>query len=301
MKCIIKPLLLVCIMMWSVAVGAAADNIVSIGTVEGQPGDTVVLQIGLANTENVSSAQVSIPFDARLELVENSAKVTGRTSEHRVTAGVKDGKLNIFVYSMTMGDIAPGDGSIATVELKLGKEPSNIVLRADKVVLTDSKGLVLPNATATDGSATISCAKAEYSSMLLDYGRVPIRSSYQQMVTVSNVGNAPLMIEGVEFSAAEFSCNEKFPIEIAAGSSRDFTLAYAPVERGAITEEAKFITNSIYKLNTVKIKAVPFAVNELHVENVSGVADDTVTVSLKMNNMDAITGRADYEHHASGC
>ena len=58
MKCIIKPLLLVCIMMWSVAVGAAADNIVSIGTVEGQPGDTVVLQIGLANTENVSSAQV---------------------------------------------------------------------------------------------------------------------------------------------------------------------------------------------------------------------------------------------------
>ena len=290
MKCIIKPLLLVCIMVWSVAVGAAADNIVSIGTVEGQPGDTVVLQIGLANTDNVSSAQVSIPFDARLELVENSAKVTGRTSEHRVTAGVKDGKLNIFVYSMTMGDIAPGDGSIATVELKLGKEPSNIVLRADKVVLTDSKGLVLPNATATDGSATILCAKAEYSSMLLDYGRVPIRSSYQQMVTVSNVGNAPLMIEGVEFSAAEFSCNEKFPIEIAAGSSRDFTLAYAPVERGAITEEAKFITNSIYKLNTVKIKAVPFAVNELHVENVSGVADDTVTVSLKMNNMDAITG-----------
>ena len=289
-KCIIKPLLLVCIMVLSVAVRAAADNTVSIGTVAGKPGDTVELQIGLANTNNVSSVQVSIPIDARLALVENSAKATDRTSGHNVTAGVKDGKLNLFVYSLSMGDIAPGEGTIATVRLKLGNEPSDLVLSADKVVLTDHNGSALPHATATDGRATISCAKAEYSSRLIEYGRVPIRSSYQQTVSVSNVGNAPLVVSGVEFSAAEFSCAESFPAEIAAGSSKVFTLTYAPMERGGITEEAKFITNSVYKLNTVKLKALPFAVNELHVENVSGVADSTVTVSLRMNNMDAITG-----------
>ena len=102
MKCIIKPLLLVCIMVLSAAVCAAAGNIVSIGTVEGKPGDTVELWIGLANTDNVSSVQVSIPIDSRLELVENSATATDRTSGHCVTAGVKDGKLNIFIYSMSM-------------------------------------------------------------------------------------------------------------------------------------------------------------------------------------------------------
>ena len=290
MKCIIKPLLLVCIMVLSVAARAAADNIISIGTVEGKPGDTVELQIGLANTDNVSSVQVSIPIDSRLQLVENSAKATDRTANHSVTAGVKDGKLNIFVYSLSMGDIASGNGTVATVKLKLGNEPSDIVLAADKVVLTDSNGNVLSDATATEGRATILCAKAEYSSMLIDYGRVPIRSSYQQTVTVNNVGNAPLLVNGVEFSAAEFSCDEAFPTEIAAGSSKVFTLNYAPVERGAITEEAKFITNSIYKLNTVKLKAQPFAVNELHVADASGIADSVVTISLRMNNMDDITG-----------
>ena len=277
-------------MILSVAVSAVADNIVGISTVEGKPGDTVELQIGLTNTDNVSSVQVSIPLDPRLSLVENSAKTTGRTNGHSVTAGVKDGKLNVFVYSMSMGNIAAGNGTIATVKLKLGNEPSEISLSADKIVLTDSEGNTIGNTASTSGSATIRCAKATYSSMFIDYGRVPIRSSYQQTVQVSNVGNAPLSVSGVEFSATEFSCSESFPMEIAAGGSRMFTLNYAPVERGGITEEAKFITNSIYKLNTVKLQALPFAVNELHVEDVSGIADSIVTVSLRMNNMDPITG-----------
>ena len=289
-KSIIKHLLLVCIMILSVAARAAADNIIDIGSVEGKPGDIVELRVGLTNSDNVSSVQVSIPIDSRLELVENSAMTTDRTSKHKVTAGVKDGKLNIFVYSMSMDAIAPGSGDIVTVRLKLGNAPSSITLSADKVVITDSNGTTLPGAAATDGSATILCAKSEYSTLEIDYGRVPIRSSYQQTVRVSNVGNAPLIISGLQFSATEFSCNEAFPIEIGAGSSREFTINYAPVERGGITEEVKFLCNSIYKLNTVKLKALPFAVNELHVENAEGVADSIVTVALRMNNMDDITG-----------
>ena len=289
-KSIIKHLLLVCIMILSVAAHAAADNIVDIGSVEGKPGDIVELRVGLTNSDNVSSVQVSIPIDSRLELMENSAMTTDRTSKHKVTAGVKDGKLNIFVYSMSMDAIAPGSGDIATVRLKLGNAPSSITLSADKVVITDSNGTTLPGATATDGNATILCAKSEYSTLEIDYGRVPIRSSYKQTVRVSNVGNAPLIISGLQFSATEFSCNEAFPIEIEAGSNREFTINYAPVERGGITEEVKFLCNSIYKLNTVKLKALPFAVNELHVENAEGVADSIVTVALRMNNMDDITG-----------
>ena len=289
-KSIIKHLLLVCIMILSVAARAAADNIIDIGSVEGKPGDIVELRVGLTNSDNVSSVQVSIPIDSRLELVENSAMTTDRTSKHKVTAGVKDGKLNIFVYSMSMDAIAPGNGDIATVRLKLGNAPSSITLSADKVVITDSNGTTLPGAAATDGNATILCAKSEYSTLEIDYGRVPIRSSYQQTVRVSNVGNAPLIISGLQFSATKFSCNESFPIEIEAGNNREFTINYAPMERGGITEEVKFLCNSIYKLNTVKLKALPFAVNELHVENAEGVADSIVTVSLRMNNMDDITG-----------
>lgn len=289
-KSIIKPLMLVCFMILSVAARATADNIVNIGTVEGKPGDIVELQFGLQNSDDVSSIQISIPLDPRLELVDDSGIGTDRTSMHRVTVGVKDGKLNIFVYSMSMGNIATGSGTIAKLKLKLGNEPSDITLHADKVVLTDSNGATIKDVASTDGNASILCAKAEYSTMAIDYGRVPIRSSYQKSVKVNNVGNVPLVISGLKFSAAEFSCDETFPIEIAAGDCREIILTYAPVKRGGITEEVKFINNSVYKLNTVKLEALPFAVNELHVENAVGVADSVITVSLRMNNMDHITG-----------
>lgn len=289
-KSIIKPLMFVCFMILSVAARATADNIVNIGTVEGKPGDIVELQFGLQNSDDVSSIQISIPLDPRLELVDDSGIGTDRTSMHRVTVGVKDGKLNIFVYSMSMGNIATGSGTIAKLKLKLGNEPSDITLHADKVVLTDSNGATIKDVASTDGNASILCAKAEYSTMAIDYGRVPIRSSYQKSVKVNNVGNVPLVISGLKFSAAEFSCDETFPIEIAAGDCREIILTYAPVKRGGITEEVKFINNSVYKLNTVKLEALPFAVNELHVENAVGVADSVITVSLRMNNMDHITG-----------
>ena len=289
-KSIIKPLMLVCFIILSVAARATADNIVNIGTVEGKPGDIVELQFGLQNSDDVSSIQISIPLDPRLELVDDSGIGTDRTSMHSVTAGVKDGKLNIFVYSMSMGNIATGSGAIAKLKLKLGNEPSDITLHADKVVLTDSNGATIKDVASTDGNASILCAKAEYSTMAIDYGRVPIRSRYQKSVKVNNVGNVPLVISGLKFSAAEFSCDETFPIEIAAGDCREIILTYAPVKRGGITEEVKFINNSVYKLNTVKLEALPFAVNELHVENAVGVADSVITVSLRMNNMDPITG-----------
>lgn len=289
-KSIIKPLMLVCFMILSVAARATADNIVNIGTVKGKPGDIVELQFGLQNSDDVSSIQISIPLDPRLELVDDSGIGTDRTSMHRVTVGVKDGKLNIFVYSMSMGNIATGSGTIAKLKLKLGNEPSDITLHADKVVLTDSNGATIKDVAYTDGNASILCAKAEYSTMAIDYGRVPIRSSYQKSVKVNNVGNVPLVISGLKFSAAEFSCDETFPIEIAASDCREIILTYAPVKRGGITEEVKFINNSVYKLNTVKLEALPFAVNELHVENAVGVADSVITVSLRMNNMDHITG-----------
>ncbi|MBR5102943.1 MAG: hypothetical protein IK092_07445, partial [Muribaculaceae bacterium] len=42
--------------------------------------------------------------------------------------------------------------------------------------------------------------------------------------------------------------------------------------------------------NTIRVIADSFAVNELHVENASGIADSTVTIPLRVNNMDAISG-----------
>lgn len=273
--------------------GTRADNVVSIGSASGTPDEEVTLSISLQNTSQVAALQLSVPLDEELSYVDGSASLTERCSaSHNVTAGVKNGVLNVMVYSLDMTAISGTEGEVATLRLKLGNQPKTIALSASKLLLTDTEGNTISDATATNGSVSIRCAKAEYGSMTVDFGRVPIRSTYQRTLTVRNVGNEPLVVTGLEFQnyVTKFSSTTQFPLTIAAGGSSSINITYAPEERGTVNETVKVLCNSISKLNTITLMAQPFAVNELHVQPASGTADETVTVSLTMNNMDAISG-----------
>lgn len=126
----------------------------------------------------------------------------------------------------------------------------------------------------------------------IDFGAVPIHNTYQKSLIVRNVGNEPLEVTGLQFAnyVTKFSSSTQFPLTVAAGGSANINITYAPEERGTVSETVKVLCNSISKLNNITLKAEPFAVNELHVQPAAGVADETVTVALTMNNMDAISG-----------
>ena len=156
--------------------GARADNVVSIGTASGAPGDEVTVSIGLQNSDAVSSLQVSIPLDERFSFVDGSASLGSRGNGHSVTAGVKDGEINIMVYSLGLAALAGNEGEVVTFRLKLGNQPSDIALTVSKLIVGDTSGNSL-SATAQSGSVSIRCAKAQYSTMTVDFGSVPIRST----------------------------------------------------------------------------------------------------------------------------
>ncbi len=278
-------LILLCI-----GIGAKASNVITISSTEGAPGDEVTVSIGLENSDAVSTLQLSIPLDENLTLVTGSGQLGSRCSSHSLTVGVKDGVLNVFIYSLSMAAITGNDGEVANFKLKLGNQPATIALTPTKTVLTNTDGQTV-DASANSGEVTIRCAKAQYSTMEVDFGEVPIRSIYQQTVTVTNVGNADLTVTGLTFSDVNvFSSTTALPITVGAGASRELNITYAPVERGSISKTLKVECNSISKLNTIALKAQPFAVNELHVQDASGISDEEVTVKMTMNNMDAISG-----------
>ena len=229
-------------------------------------------------------------LDENLTLVDGSGLLGSRCSNHSLTVGVKDGVLNVFIYSLSMTTIAGNTGEVACFKLKLGNQPATISLTPSKAVLTNAAGTTM-EATSEAGSVTIRCAKAQYSTMEVDFGEVPIRDTYTRTVTVTNVGNADLAITGLNYSDNNiFSTTTELPLTVGAGASNDINITYKPVERGSINKTLKVECNSVSKLNTITLKAQPFAVNELHIQNVSGISDEEVTISMTMNNMDAISG-----------
>ena len=285
-----KKLVITCLLAFlAAAVCTKASNTITMGSASGSPGDTVTVTVTLNNTDNISAMQLQMPLPDNCSLVEGSASTCTRTQSHSVTAGVKDGILNLLVYSASMAEITGNSGDVMTFQLKLGNQPSMTTLVPAKVILTDTGGHVI-EATAGSGTVTVASAKATYSAETIDFGRVPIRGIYTKELTINNVGNAPLTVTDLEFSAPEFTSATVLPLTIEAGSSHTITLQYAPVERGQVNQRLKVICNSSSRLNNIALKATPFAVNELHIDNVSGIADSTVDIHLRMNNMDAITG-----------
>lgn len=283
---------IIAVLLLCFGLGARADNVVTIGTANGAPDEEVTISVSLTNSDVVSSLQVLIPLDEQLSFVEGSAGLTSRCGNHSATAGVKDGALSLIIYSLNLTAFSGNEGEVATFRLKLGNQPGNIALAVSKVILTDASGNGIEGATATNGNVNIRCAKAQYSTTTVDFGQVPIRSTYHQDVEVTNVGNEPLTVSGLQFSTypTRFSSETDFPLTIEAGNSATIDIKYEPDTRGTVSETVKVVCNSISKLNNITLKAQPFAVNELHIQPAEGIADETVTVSLKMNNMDAISG-----------
>ena len=282
----IVMLLLACL---DASLGLQADNIIHIGNASGSPGEEATVSVALTNSDAVSAMQLQVTLPEGISLVDGSAELSSRATDHSATIGVKDGVLNIMVYSMNMTALSGNEGDVVSFRVRLGNQPGQFALSAQEVILTGADGNVL-GASATNGSVTIVAPKAQYNSMTVDFGHVPIRDTYTKTVTVSNVGNAPLTVEGLVFSDGAFSSTTTFPLTIDAGGNATVNITYAPTERGAIEETMKVVCNNISKLNTIKLTADPFAVNELHVQNASGIADETVTLNLTMNNMDDITG-----------
>jgi hypothetical protein len=273
----------------AICLPARAENLVTLPTVTGSPGDEVTLTIALDNTDAVSAMQLQIPVTPDVTVVTGSETLGSRAATHSATVGVRDGVLNVMVWNTAMTTFTGNSGEVLSFRLLLGNEPGTVNLVANKVTLTDADGNTLP-ATATSGSVTISAPKAQLATRDIDFGHIPIRDVYHQSLQVANVGTAPLIISGIEPSAPEFSSTTVFPYTIEPSNTGYVDITYSPVERGAIEETVRLLSNNIAGTNTIRVVADPFAVNELHVENATGIADSTVTIPLRVNNMDAITG-----------
>lgn len=267
---------------------AMAGNTITLTSAQGHPGDEVEVAVMLTNDAEVTALEVRIPLHDALRYVEGSSVInTERSNGHAISAAEQDGKLKICIYSLGLTSLKGTEGEVCRFKLKLGKEPATYTL-TPTVVMSDAGGSAIAY-NVVSGTVTLLSPKIEVSTPTIDYGRVPIRSSYTKTMTVRNCGNEPLDITDIAFDNVDLSASS-VPCTIAAGSAHSFTLTYAPLQRGTVTSNVTITSNAINpKAGKAIVKAQPYSVNELHVQRVEGISDQEVTIVLKMNNMEPIT------------
>lgn len=277
----------------AVAAPAQAADVLTIGSAEGSPGSEVEVSVDLANTTPIAALQIAIPLDGNTHYIAGSAKLSERCAgSHTVSARETGDTVRVIVVSQQLQTIGAGSGRLFSLRLALGRKPGSIPLQATGIIATDAGGNRVDIDSPAGATATTRCALATLNGgdRRIDFGRVPIRATYTRQLTISNDGNAPLTVEALEFSSPCHSSPTALPLTIEAGASREVVVSYAPVERGEAEDTLRVVSNSVSRLNTVKLTAAPYAVNELHIACPGGESDAEATVSISMNNMDAVSG-----------
>lgn len=265
-----------------------ASNTVQLSSAQGHPGDTVTLTLAMDNSDAVVALQTMIPLCGQLTYVPGSCVLTDRGSSHYVSATVLRDTLRIYSYSMSLTPYSGNSGALLTFRVVLKKEPATYTLPLCSTLLSSATGASLA-ANTTAGAVTILAPKIALSTSSINYGHIPIRSTYTQNVTVRNVGNEPLMLSSVSFSDNTLSVANA-TLTIPAGSQQSLTIQYAPTVASAVTYQAVFHSNAHVGDSMLTILADPFSVNELRPLYAEGETDSIVTISLRMNNMDSIVG-----------
>ena len=267
---------------------AYAENSLQLSSAQAHPGDTVTLTLSMDNTDAVVAMQAMIPLHGQLTYVPGSCALTPRGGSHYVSATVLHDTLRIYSYSLSLTPYGGDSGDLLSFKVILKKEPGTYTLPLCSAMLSSATGSSL-NVTTTAGSVTILAPKIALSTNSIDYGHVPIRSTYTQSVTVRNIGNEPLAMTGITFNDNTLSAINVAQT-VAAGGQTTLTVQYAPVVPGAVNLSAVIHSNARVGDSVLSIAADPFSVNELRPLNAAGETDSIVTVSLRMNNMDSIVG-----------
>lgn len=247
----------------------------------------------LENSDAVTALQVDIPLNTNLQYIDGSATLDSyRSNCHQLVAHAANDTLHVTIFSLSQAALNGEDGDVFTFSVRLGNEPATYPLTAE-LTLAGANSQQL-TANVEPSSLTIFSPKIEVVTKSLDYGHIPIRATYTRSLQVRNTGNEPLHISDILFSAPEFSVTETtFTIE--AGQTQSIIVTFAPMLHGAISENVRLRSDAIndpdvYGANICQLIADPFSVNELRMQAAAGISDDTVTVRVRMNNMESIVG-----------
>ena len=261
---------------------------VSLSSAQGHPGEQVQLGLSLTGSAQVSACQFNIPLPEGLTYVEGSAALddTRATATHQLSVGQTGNTLTILVHSIQLDVLQGTSGELLHFSLLLGSLPGDHELQP-AAVLSDPQGNSVGCGTPASAVVTILSPKATIGEAAVDFGRIPIRSTYTKPFAVTNTGNEPLQVTGFDCSATSLSVSP-LTATIAAGQMQTFTLSYSPELPGDEQASVTVMSNGVGAAPVLSVVAQPFSVNELAVGSASGGSGDEVAISVSVQNMEPL-------------
>ena len=264
-----------------------ADNTISVSASDDKPGAEVGVSVAMTNTDGIVAAEFEIPLDGNMTYVDGSFSVEAdRLVDHQTSISYSDGTLRVYIFGTSLTALTASSGTFFSFKLRLGSAPGKYSL-TPKVILSNAEGKKV-DCTVKGTSVTILASLARWDTTSIDFGHVPVKSTYEKTVVLSNTGTSRLTVSSIAFTSDAFTCTDtSFSIE--AGGSKTLTVVFAPQNYGTVNESLTIESDAAGGAQTVELRADPYSVNELHVGSAEGKYNTEAAVALDMTNMEEIT------------
>lgn len=276
--------------LWLLTAAAAttvfAANRVTLGGTSGTPGEVVEVSVGLESDVPSEGLQLSLTLPEGTQLEAGSAAAAGRAAQLSASGGVRDGRLNLTLYSLNRAAIAAGSGEVMTFRLALGATPLTAPLEASAVMAGTSGERIDATcdvSTLTIRGAALSLKQREYS-----LGRVALGEEQSLTVAVTNSGTEPLELSGLDGAPAGWTLDGT--ATIAPGATGNARLRYVPSQRGLTDAVMRFAGNAGGTVPPLIVHSDGFGRNEMTLSATAVKGGEEATVNVALKNYDAVCG-----------
>jgi hypothetical protein len=269
-----------------------AQNTLKIGQYQVLPNTNFVVQLIADNTDPFVAFQVDIPIPAGFSYVDGSAILNAsRISGHALTASLLSGNiLRLIGYSVGNVAFSGNSGTLVSFTLTSGAAPATYALELNQPLLGNGQSANIITGSA-NGSVSVLAPNIIVSTSALDYGRVPLGTTAEQTVEISNTGNRDLVINSLNFNDTQFSITDPANFTINANSSRSISVKFTPTTKATLSKQLQMGSNDPdHPTMTIALNAVAFAVNEIHTGSISAASSTTKTLEFTLNNMENVAG-----------
>lgn len=269
-----------------------AQNTLRIGHYQVLPKTGFIVQLIAENIDPFVAFQVDIPIPDGFGYVDGSAILNAsRISGHALTTSLLAGNiLRLIGYSTGNVAFSGNSGTLVSFTLTSGVAPATYALELNQPMLGNSQSVNIIN-SHSNGSATILAPNITVSTSTLDHGRVPLGSSLEQTLQITNIGNIDLIVNELNFNDPQFTTTTPTNFTLAPNGSQNVTVKFTAVSKGALNKQLKISSNDPDQATmNVALNAIAYAVNEIHTGNITGASSTTKTLEFTLNNMEAFTG-----------
>ncbi len=189
------------------------------------------------DANNVVGLQFDVTFNAALVDITGATAGSDLPASFGFSTNSPSAGVRRIIITPPMQTPLPNipDGEIAVLTINIVGASGTAPLSLENVSMSDASGGTVTPAALNNGTITIEeeLPDISVSPTSLDFGNVAVGSSRNRTLTISNVGNAALTVNGVTSGNTAFTIvSPTFPQTIAAGNNVNVTVRFSCTDLG---------------------------------------------------------------------